>query len=538
MDVLNENWLPHLDREVVSEVKGNYLDAYLVALEGWRRGLTLKWHIKDSEGFKDMKTWYVDHPGQLFSLASPENKHYFFRTRGDKVPYEAVEEAMDKGVTKEKLAASNVPTPKSVLFTKETTIDEIVKQAESIGYPVVVKPIDGSFGRGVHTNIHDEVELREIIRLIMDEADENDFILESHVTGKDYRLYIVNDEVVGAILRTPPHVVGDGINSIEALIAIKNDERMLNPRLMDCLIKVNNELVEFIGKNNITLDVIPAKDELVYLSDKANVSIGGDPIGVLDELDAEVKKIAVEAVQSVKGLVHGAVDIIHDKEKQTTYVIELNPTAQLGGIIFPIAGKATDVPGAIIDYYFPETKQVVTDKRKMYFDFFEVIEPLISRQSVSATVSQALIGTIYMRKYNVFGEVGNLGYHLGLRKQAFERQLHGFVEIVDENEIEVVVAGTSEEMVDDFEVGLTEDEERASVIEIKKTDFDRYVKVGFDPSANIKVLEQDLELLLEELDGVRSNIRKNEVEKRKLLKSTSWKVTKPIRAVGAIFKNK
>src|SRR5699024_10424642 len=160
MDVLNENWLPHLDREVISEVKGNYLDAYLVALEGWRRGLTLKWHIKDSEGFKDMKTWYVDHPGQLFSLESPENKHYFFRTRGDQVTNKAVEEAMDKIVTKEKLNAADMPTPKSIEFQKDTAIEEIIKNAEAIGYPVVVKPIDGSFGRGVYTNIQDEKELR------------------------------------------------------------------------------------------------------------------------------------------------------------------------------------------------------------------------------------------------------------------------------------------------------------------------------------------------------------------------------------------
>src|SRR5690625_3349828 len=244
-----------------------------------------------------MKTWYVDHPGQLFSLESPENKHYFFRTRGDQVTNKAVEEAMDKIVTKEKLNAADVPTPKSIEFQKDTAIEEIIKNAEAIGYPVVVKPIDGSFGRGVYTNIQDEKELREIITLIIEEAKENDFMLESHVTGKDYRLYIVNDEVVGAILRTPPHVIGDGINSIEALIAIKNNDSFLNPRLMDCLIHINNELVEFIGKNNFTLDAIPAEGELIYLSDKANVSIGGDPVGVLDELNLEVKKIAVEAVK-------------------------------------------------------------------------------------------------------------------------------------------------------------------------------------------------------------------------------------------------
>src|SRR5690625_7535161 len=91
MQDVNTTWLPHMEPEVVFETEGNYLDAYVVALEGWRRGLTLKWHVKDSEKFKDMKTWYVDQPGQLFSLHSEKKSHYFFRTRGDRVTNSAVE---------------------------------------------------------------------------------------------------------------------------------------------------------------------------------------------------------------------------------------------------------------------------------------------------------------------------------------------------------------------------------------------------------------------------------------------------------------
>ncbi|HIV74254.1 MAG TPA: hypothetical protein H9895_04140, partial [Candidatus Pseudogracilibacillus intestinigallinarum] len=122
MDMLNEDWLPHISPEVASEVKGNYLDAYLIALEGWRRGLTLKWHIKDAEAFKDMKTWFVDHPGQLFTLESPEKKHYFFRTRGDKVTNDAVEKAMDKTVTKQIMVEKSISVPKGMQFTKNTKI--------------------------------------------------------------------------------------------------------------------------------------------------------------------------------------------------------------------------------------------------------------------------------------------------------------------------------------------------------------------------------------------------------------------------------
>src|SRR5690625_7025104 len=93
-------WLPHLPNEVVADARGWNLDAYVVALEGWRRGLTLRWHTKDSEEFPNMKTWYVDSPGRLFSLSSDEKTHYFFRTRGDKVTNEAVEIGGDRKSTR------------------------------------------------------------------------------------------------------------------------------------------------------------------------------------------------------------------------------------------------------------------------------------------------------------------------------------------------------------------------------------------------------------------------------------------------------
>lgn len=536
---VNENWLPHLHPEVVSEVEGNYLDSYVVALEGWRRGLTLRWHVKDSEKFKEMKTWYVDEPGQLFSLHSKEKSHYFFRTRGDKVTNEAVEKGMDKQRTKELLKKAGIPVPDGRQFSRKDDEETVIEYAETLGYPVVIKPKDGSFGRGVMSDIKSEEELKYSLQYLREQLEEDQIIVEKYIPGNDYRLYVVDDKVVGAILRVPPNVVGDGINSIEALIDIKNSERQLNPRLTTCPIKINQELVDYIGKSGYTLESIPGKDEVVYLSDKGNISIGGDPIDVLDELSDEIKQIAVQALRAIPGLTHGAVDLIIDKDQdgnEAGYVIELNPTAQIGGILFPVKGKSRDIPAAIIDYYFPETKNVQTEKEKIYFDFYDVLEPLISRQGVISTVSPAPIGKIHMKKYTVYGDVQNHGYHLGLRKQAFERGLHGFVMNVEDNAIDIVVAGTDKEMIDDFRHGITEDEERAHVIEIHESDYDGFVKVGFDSRANLKDLEKDLELLKENITQTSEEVRKLEIQKRKLQKSFSWRLTYPIRLSGAIIK--
>src|SRR5690625_4809375 len=82
--------LPQLPNEIVVNARRTRLDSFAVALEGWRRGLKLKWYTKDSDHFQDMIIFGVNPPGRLFSLSSADRTHYFFRTRCDIVTNEAV----------------------------------------------------------------------------------------------------------------------------------------------------------------------------------------------------------------------------------------------------------------------------------------------------------------------------------------------------------------------------------------------------------------------------------------------------------------
>lgn len=542
MEDVNREWLPHLHDEFVSEANGTLLDAYVVALEGWRRGLTLRWHVKDSEKFKDMKTWFVDNPGLLFSLSSDEKTHYFFRSRGDLVTNEAVEIGSDKAKTKQIFRDEGIPTPEGKFFSEAETDEQILAYAQQLGYPVVLKPTDGSFGKGVVANITSDGEMTYSIDYVRHELGYKDVIVEKYIPGEDLRLYVVNNEVVGAIKRIPPHVIGDGINSIEALIELKNEERRLSPRLSSCLIETNKELIDYVGRHGYTLNTVPEKGECVFLSERANISLGGDPVDVFDELSNKIKEIAVKALKAVPGLVHGAVDILLYKDEETNeergYVIELNPTSQLGGILYPVKGKARDVPAAIIDYYFPETKGRRLDNEKIYFDLFDVLEPLQSRQAHVSTVTPSPQGKIHAKKYTVIGDVQDLGYHRGLRKQAFERYLHGFVVNKENGDIDVIVGGLDPEMVDDFKNAFWEDEERATVLAVEEEPYHEPLKVGFEVKADIKTLKEELEALNREIEQTTLEMKRAEVKRRKLYDSLSWKSTKPIRVLGAIFKNK
>ena len=79
-------------------------------------------------------------------------------------------------------------------------------------------------------------------------------------------------------------MVGDGFNSIKNLIDMKNRERRKNPNLYLNPIKIDQELLNTIHSSGFTLESIPEEGERIFLRNNSNVSMGGDPIDVTDEL--------------------------------------------------------------------------------------------------------------------------------------------------------------------------------------------------------------------------------------------------------------
>ncbi|WP_121638833.1 hypothetical protein [Virgibacillus sp. Bac330] len=538
MEEISSEWLPHLSNEIVTDAQGYLLDAYAVALEGWRRGLTLRWHVKDSEKFKEMSTWYVDNPGQLFSLRSESHTHYFFRTRGDKVTNDAVRIGKDKDLTKQALSRADVPVPKGRQFTNEEPDEAIVAYANEIGYPVVIKPIDGSFGRGVISNITTSGELIHSVSYLRSELGYQDIILEKHISGNDYRLYVVGDKVVGAMHRVPPNVVGDGVNSIQALIQLKNEQRSLNPRLESCPIPVNDEIIDFIGRKGYTLDSVPEKGAHIYLSDKCNISIGGDPIDVLDTLDETTKNIAVNALNAVDGLTHGAVDVIVDEKaeaEERAVVIELNPTAQIGGLLFPIKGKARDIPAAIIDFYFPETAgKQLPNKERIYFDLHDVLDPLSNGTAVVSTVINLKPYFLYSKKLTVSGEILNPNFFNYIHDFFLVNHVFGFLKKSDSSKIEFVLSSYNKNIFNELK-SILYSTNLINVKQIEEKEWPLPIKAGFKFIKNDRQLVEQLLVLKKELLEVK---KENMLVKRRyesLVNSMAWKINKPSRFIKSLF---
>src|SRR5690625_1319247 len=127
---MTNNFPSWITEQMVRNIRGFNLDAYLVALEGWRRGLELTWHL-NPEIHTDLKIIGFNPLGKSFSLQSETKTHYFYRSRGDKVANEAVEFASNKQKTREYLERAGINVPKGKSFHKDTPLDQIVSYGRS-----------------------------------------------------------------------------------------------------------------------------------------------------------------------------------------------------------------------------------------------------------------------------------------------------------------------------------------------------------------------------------------------------------------------
>ncbi|MBU9712956.1 acylphosphatase [Evansella tamaricis] len=471
--------LPDLNEEVVENIYGFRLCSYLVALEGWRRGLQLTWY-KDETDLCKLDKLNSSTQGKFFSLSNGEDIHYFFRSRGDKVSNKSVRICQNKEKTKEILSENGVPVPKGRVISVDHE-EEISNYAKGVKYPVVIKPINGSMGKGVYTNIKNKDELINVVNNLRSEYNYTEYIIEKYYPGKEYRIYVVGDKVVGATRRVPANIVGDGVSTVNELIEMKNMERKKNPYLNPKPIKVDFEVSKCLETIGYTVHSIPQKEEVVYLREKSNLSSGGDPLDATDELTPAIKQIAVNSLKALPSIPHAGVDIIVDpKSDKKGVVLEVNATAEIGFHLFPIKGEARDVPGAIIDYYFPET--IGKNKSIFYFNYESTIDPLKSWVTEQVVMSCPPEGLIYGKRYIVSGKLKNVGYMTFIRRQALQKKLNGFTQKVCDGKIEVVVFSESEKIVLDFENTCLKGSKKSIVNNLEVEDINPIppVKLGFE----------------------------------------------------------
>lgn len=468
-----------LTKRMLVGARGFGIDAYVMALEGWRRGLTLSWYLDPSK-YTNIKQVGHNPLGKSFSLYSEDHGriHYFYRSRGDKVCNEAVDIVHDKYLAKKYFYENNVATPKGIHFHKQDEIKDILRKVKELTFPLVLKPTSSSLGKGVVTDIKDIKELKNVIENVRLNDRNDEFIIEEHIDGEEYRIYVVDEEVVAATKRLPANVLGDGVKTVSKLINDKNRLRRENPYLATKLIEVNDSINRYLEKQDMSLESIPPKNEIVYLKGQSNISAGGDPIDVTDDLDDVIKSEAIRAVKSVDGLNHAGVDVIaNEKDVQ---VIEINATADISMHLFPLHGLARNVPEKIIDYYFPETVGHAKGKSKIYFSYRDIINMLQDRHAQEVKLMNAPKSELFSTRLIIYGKVQGVGYRQWVRRWAINNGVHGYVRNLKNGRIVIVAASDKKEKLSDLKKICFSGPSRARVENVKELSWNRQIKLGFE----------------------------------------------------------
>lgn len=265
-----------------------------------------------------------------------------------------VDLACDKEETKLLLEHAEVPIPKGDIIRTERGLEEAV---EYVGFPLVIKPVNGNHGRGITTDINSMEEAliafkeaKEISRLV---------IVEKFITGDDYRLLVINNKLVAAAKRTPAHVIGDGKSTIQELVdeVNKDERRGYGHEKVLTEISINSLTLELLKENKLTPESVVAKGEFVKLKSTANLSTGGTAEDVTD-LIHPYNIFMAERISKIIGLDICGIDIMaHDLTKPISEsggaVLEVNAGPGFRMHLQPTDGLPRNVGGHVVDMLFP-----------------------------------------------------------------------------------------------------------------------------------------------------------------------------------------
>jgi len=361
-------------------------------------------------------------------------------------------------------------------------------------------------------------------------------IVQEHIHGDEVRIYVLDNKVIAAAKRVPANVVGDGSNTIMDLIIEKNELRKHVPHLYYRPINVDKTLHERLSTLGYTVDTILKENEKVYLQTISNVSAGGEPIDVTPHLTSKQKEIAIRATKAIPGLAHSGVDMIIDDEMGTGKILELNTRPGIGSHLFPIEGKAIDVPSAIIDYYFPETKNQTdySSDSLFYFDLQTIFDNLNDGYLEEIELLPYPNNTYVKKQLDINTTTELTTIYKIIKRQLIRNEFSGYIKKTAVDQIELVLANESNEKLDKIINYIEKSKSQLAIESIKLKTYTQPIKLGFE------IIEDYYQMSLLQLESIMKDNEKvigsfeREVKRlRKKIKqikaSSSWKVTKQLR---------
>ncbi len=167
--------------------------------------------------------------------------------------FEVADVCGNKLLTTNRLIRDGIPSPRTRLaFTPESALAAV----EELGYPAVLKPLVGSWGRLI-SRVNDRdaaesiLEHKDVLGTYMHSI----YYIQEYVPkpGRDIRAFVVGDECIGAIYRYSDHWI---TNTARGAKAVKCE---VTPELNDLCVRAANA----VGGGVVAIDVLEAPEGLV-----------------------------------------------------------------------------------------------------------------------------------------------------------------------------------------------------------------------------------------------------------------------------------
>ena len=265
-----------------------------------------------------------------------------------------------KDQAKQAFAELKVPSAKSCLFYFPHSAFNFARQ---YGFPVVVKPNIGGFSRGAYFPIENYWQLLKASILVKIWWPRS--IIEQYLSGNNYRIVTIKNNIMSIARRYPPFVIGNGYDNIATLIKKENTIRIQMKLLpiMSCIPK-NYHIWKHLKKQGLNFSNVIAKNKKINLHHKISLKLGSI-IEVIDpsELTPNNRTMLFDILKYFRANILG-IDVICQQKLSTDFTqqkcifLEVNSCPFLAMHDVPRYGKKQDLS----PYYAQLEQYHVTQK--------------------------------------------------------------------------------------------------------------------------------------------------------------------------------
>jgi cyanophycin synthetase len=184
-------------------------------------------------------------------------------------------------------------------------------------------------------------------------------VVESFLTGNDYRCLVIGGVLRAVAQRVPAHVVGDGEHALADLVELTNADprRGIGHEKVLTRIKVDEEAITYAREQGFEMTDTPPPGVRVFLKRTGNMSTGGISIDRTEEIhpdNAEIAELAARVVGlDIAGIDFICPDISVPVRETGGGIVEVNAAPGFRMHTHPTEGEAQYVAKPVIDALFP-----------------------------------------------------------------------------------------------------------------------------------------------------------------------------------------